>query len=112
MLFKKKERNETLDDVQEDFYNFGITNFIKDDNNETDYLPIPVVSFIQLNTGIQFIHHLLLSMGRYSTEIDLILHASIRESFRYAKLIGDLNNEDDLQNYSNQLLYKWIEYQL
>ena len=48
-------------------------------------------------------------MGYFSTEVNLILHQSLREAFYYAKLIGPSNNPDDLQMYSNQLLYRWIE---
>ena len=51
-------------------------------------------------------------MGCFSTEVDLVLHQNLREAFRYTKLIGLSNDTDDLQTYSNQLLYKWIEEQL
>ena len=33
-------------------------------------------------------------MSRFETEIDVIHHSSLRESFRYAKLIGLSENED------------------
>ena len=36
----------------------------------------------------------------------------IRESLRYAKLIGCSNDVQDLQQYSDKLLYLWIEEQL
>ena len=51
-------------------------------------------------------------MGRYATELDLIMHPSLRESLRYAKLIGPSNDPDDLVEYSNKLLYRYIEDQL
>jgi len=51
-------------------------------------------------------------MGEFNTETDLILHRSLRESLRYAKLIGDSNEEEDLKMYSRQLLRRYIEEQM
>ena len=97
---------------EEQFYQFVIGNLIKNDKGQCDHLPIPVYSYIRPNTGLQYIHHLLLSMGRFSTEIDLILHPTVRDALRYAKLIGSSNETNDLELYSNQLLYRWVEEQL
>ena len=44
--------------------------------------------------------------------MDLILHENLCESFRYAKLIGENNDEESLHEYSNQLLKRYIEEQL
>ena len=52
----------------------------------------------------QFILHILLSMGGFETEYDLMSQCSIKESMRYAKLIGPIDDEQSLQNYSNRLL--------
>ena len=71
------------------------------------HLPIPVFSYINPTMGTQFILHLLLSMGYFSTEIDLTLH-----EIRYAKLIGTKNDIESLQDYSNNLLRRFIEEQL
>jgi len=51
-------------------------------------------------------------LGRFSTEIDLSLHGTIRERLRYAKLIGPNNDEDSLQRYSNELCEKYIKEQV
>ena len=51
-------------------------------------------------------------MGRFSTEIDLINSASIKECFRKAHLIGINNDEESLQHYSNELLLKYIKEQV
>jgi hypothetical protein len=112
LVIEKKENNELFVGEEEKFYDFASSQLIKDDTNESDHLPVPVFSYIRPNIGIQFIHHLLLSMGRFETEIDLILHPTVRETLRYAKLIGPSNELDDLQHYSNQLLYQWIDQQL
>jgi predicted GIY-YIG superfamily endonuclease len=76
------------------------------------HLPCPVFSYPKPTTGMQFILHILLSLGRFETEIDLTTHATIRDCFRYAKLIGDSDNPDDLENYSNELLLNYIKHQV
>jgi hypothetical protein len=50
-----------------------------------DILPIPVFSNITPNNTSQFLYHLLLSMGKYDTE--MLIHARMRESFVHAKLV-------------------------
>lgn len=111
-VFEKKRKGELhlLDDTHTIFLNFAEENLVKADDAE--HLPVPVYSYIKPNLGLQFIHHLLLSMGRFSTEVDLLLHPDIRSSLRYAQLIGPSNDPDDLAEYSNKLLYNWISEQL
>ena len=74
--------------------------------------PIPVYSYIRPSTQHQFILHLLLSLGRYETEIDLVRHASLRDAFRYAKLIGNNNDEESLLKHSDNIFVRFIEEQL
>ena len=62
--------------------------------------------------GARFLLHLMLSMGKFDTEIDLTSHNSIRECLRYAKFIGLSNDEQDLIKYSNRLLGQYIREQL
>ena len=54
----------------------------------------------------------MLSLGEFDTELDLILHQTLRESLRYAKLIGPLDDDASLKEYSNQFLRKYIEEQV
>ena len=75
-------------------------------------LLIPVHSYIQPSTQHQFILHLLLSLGRYKTEIDLVQHASLRDAFRYAKLIGNNNDKESLLKYNDNIFVCFIEKQL
>ena len=89
-----------------------IENIWVQDDIEEEHLPIPVYSYIKPTMGTHFILHLLLSMGHFDTEVDLTLHQNLRESFRYAKLIGPQNDEESLQQYSNELLKKFIESQM
>ena len=77
-----------------------------------DHLPIPVFDYIKPNVQTRFILHILLSLGHFETEYDLLLQPNLRESLRYAKLIGPSNNTEDLQQYSNNLLKLFVEEQL
>jgi hypothetical protein len=67
-----------------------------------DILPIPVFSNIPPNNTSQFLYHLFLSMGKYDTKMDLLTHASMRESFVHAKLV----DANDLVESVNRLT-KW-----
>ena len=51
-------------------------------------------------------------MGQFDTEVDLLMYDSISDAFRYAKLIGQHNDSESLQRYSNKLLEKWTVSQL
>jgi predicted GIY-YIG superfamily endonuclease len=106
--------SETRDILNEDdsqFLSFILKHLIYDDSKE-DHLPIPVFSYIRPNNAVQFLNHILISMGRFSTEIDLMTHGSIKKSFQHAKLIGNEDTEDKLVEYSNDLLKKYITEQV
>ena len=93
------DRNDAL------FYNFMMEHLIYDDIATSAHLPIPVFSYIKPTTGFQFIHHILLSMECFSTEIDLTLQPNLREAFCNVMLIGPSDELNDLEEYSNKLLY-------
>ena len=62
-------------------------------------------SYIRPTMVTQFLLHILLSLGRYVTELDLLQHSTLRESFWYAKLIGSCNDEESLKKYSDEVSY-------
>ena len=62
---------------------------IKEDNGS--HLPIVVFSYIEPTPSINFILYVMLSLGWFSTEIDLKMHRTIRGCLRYAKLIDPSN---------------------
>ena len=100
---------ENLNNDDLSFLNHIESNLLYKYQDEEEHLPIPVYSYIKPTMGVQFLHHMLLSMGRFATEIDLTMHASIRDCLRYAKLIGpDNDDEASLQGYSNELFLNFL----
>ena len=83
-----------------------------DFDDDHEHLPIPVYSYIKPTMRVQFILHILLSMGHFVTEIDQISHFTIRKCLQYAKLIGNRTDEESLQNYSSNLCRRFNEEQL
>ena len=82
-------------------------------NDETDlHLPIPVYSYIRPDMGTQFILHIFLSLCRFSTEIDLLQHTTVRNSFLYTKLLGRHNDVFFSRTIIKQFFTKFIEEQL
>ena len=104
---------DNIDEVEAncDFRTFAYTHLVEEESIDK-HLPVPVFPFIKLTMPTQFLHHILLSMGQFDTELDLILHPSLKDAFRYAKLIGSSNNIHDLEQYSNDLKHKFIKKQL
>ena len=75
-------------------------------------LPTPVFSYTRPSNGAHFILHIMLSMGKFDTEIDLTLHSTLRESLRYCQLIGQSDLLEDLTRYSNELILKYFKEQI
>ena len=75
-------------------------------------LPTPVFSYTKPSSGVHFLLHIMLSLGKFDTEIDLTLHPSIRTALRYAKLIGDSNESSELKKYSDDLLLRYFNEQV
>ena len=99
-----------FNDEDREFFTHVKANLIHDTDNT--HLPIPVYSFVKPSNSIQFLNHILLSLGRFSTEIDLMTHPSLKDCFRSAKLIGNNNDNESLQQYSNDLLVLYIKEQV
>ena len=100
----------TSNEQDEIFEEFARKNLIHFDKR--DHLPVPVYSYTKPTMGAQFILHILLSMGQFDTEYDLLMHPSLRDCLRYAKLIGDNNDEESLRQYSTNLQLKYFTTQL
>ena len=107
---KGEELETILDETDATFFRFAQFVLIAPKENDSSYhnLPIPVYTFTKPSMGHQSILHLLLSMGRFETEVDLTLNESLRASLRYTKLIGPENDEEYLRQYSKDLLKKYV----
>ena len=62
--------------------------------------------------GPEFILNTLLSLGTFSTEREFLLNDTLRGCFRNAKLIGEEDDPESLQNYSNQNVNIFVNNQL
>ena len=80
--------------------------------DEKEHLPIPVFSYIIPTMGVSFVLHIMLSMGRFATKVDLTLHGSVRECLRYCKLVGPLDDENSLKRDTELLMRRFIEEQI
>ena len=110
-LYEEFNKSEDIRDTDRyDKLCFIRDNMIYDDHLK--HLPVPVYSYVKPTMGAKFLLHIMLSLGEFETEVDLLLHTSIRESLRYAKLIGPLDDLDSLKGYSNLLLKTYISEQL
>lgn len=83
-----------------------IENFIFDDKNLL--LPIPVLSQINPINVHQFFIHLVLSLGKYETELDALQNGSLRDCLRKVRLIGDSTEQADLEDYVADVVLKYI----
>lgn len=104
-------RIEELEEDDRDFMEFAEKHLLYDDSKD-EHLPIPVFDFIKPTMGSEFLHHVLLSLGRFDTELDLVMHPSIKECMKYARLIGISDDPDVLEEYSKKLLKLFIQKQL
>ena len=80
--------------------------------DEEDLLPIPVISPISPENPIQFLIHIILTMGNYQTEIDAMNHPSFRDCFQKVRLIGDNDDEESLQQYVKDITRLYIASQV
>jgi predicted GIY-YIG superfamily endonuclease len=87
-----------------------VFDFIHKDKSEL--LPIPVTSNPSPRNPVQFLIHVILSLGRYRTELEALTHASFRDCLREVGLIGRDTDEDSLKRYSEELTYKYIAQQV
>eukprot|EP00957_Ditylum_brightwellii_P065862 4994837-Ditylum_brightwellii.AAC.1 len=109
-LYNSRSTDEGPDEEDDDFFNFIESSLMK---KSDDYpLSVFVFSYIKPTLRTHFLLHVLLSIGHFSTDIDLTMHPSLQGALNYAKLTGPSNNEDDLKKYSNDLLLCYIKEQI
>ena len=111
MIDKIKDKNNVTSTIIMDEINHLEENFI-DISTEENLLPIPVLSMISPENPIHFLIHIILSMGKYDTEIDALTHPSFRDCFKEVQLIGEDEDEYSLKQYVNDLTKSYIESQV
>ena len=79
-----------------------------DFSDSDKHLPIPVTTNSTPFNPHHFLTHVVLSLGKYDTEIDALTHGSYRESFRASGLIGNSDKLPDLQEYSRRLTRRYV----
>ena len=109
-LVEKFQHGDVFSNDEKSDLDFYMSELLCDDSNK--HLPVPLYSFTRPSIGEKFILHILLSLGHYSTEWDLLHHRTLRESFRYAKLIRESDDENDLRHDINNIMTKFIVEQL
>ena len=98
--------NLDIDNIHRKKFTWVMDNLLYVDSAE--YLPVEVYSDIKPKLGHQFILHILLSLGKFETELDLTVQNSLRDSLQYAKLIGPQRDMISLKQYSSKLLKTYI----
>ena len=108
-LALENEPNLSIEEIK--FREFMHAHLLHHEEKE-EHLPIPIYSYLKPTMGVSFILHVMFSMGRFETEIGLIMHRSIRRCLKYCGLIGERNDEESLTEYANTLTQKFIIDQL
>ena len=75
-------------------------------------MPVPVLSDTSLHNSVHFLIHIILSLGRYNTEIDALNHPSFWTCLQSVDLIGNNTDTESLVHYVNVLTKKYIVSQL
>ena len=102
--------DDTLSEEERDWKEEYLHEFIVDDGLEL--LPIPVATPVTPHNPHAFFVHIVLSLGKYVTEQDVLRHSTPRECFQRAGLIGESTDPLDLQEYVDSLLFNYINNQV
>ena len=86
--------------------------YYDESGQDKDKLPVPVYTYMRPYMGHQFILHILLSLGKFYTELDIKTHRTLHNALCYAKIIGTYDEEESLKYYSRSLLWRFIEEKL
>ena len=95
----------------EEFCTFAYKHLIFEEHTDK-HLPIPIYSHIKPTMAPEFILHILLSMGRFHAEQEILLKPSLQDSFKNTKLIGTESDNESLSSYSNELMKSFFNKQL
>ena len=74
-------------------------------------LPIPVVTSIKPMDSIQFAYHIVLSLGSYLTELDLLSQRSLRDAYIDASLYSAQHPEQSIRTLLRRYVTEQLGYQ-
>ena len=96
-MIKSNEMSETdLSDEEGGWSHKELSAFV-DFTDSEKHLPMPVTTNSTPFNPHHFLTHVVLSLGKYDTEIAALTHGSYRECFQAASLIGDSDEREHLQ---------------
>ena len=93
-------------DSLSDFRNHIISNLI--DHYTKEHLPVSVLSYVVLTISVNIILHIMLSMGIFVTEIDLLSHSCFRNTFCFCKWIGNNEDKESLKRYADNVIHIFV----
>ena len=109
-LDERKLRNHILVELEKDDYNRNSMFFVDDGRSSC---PIPVFSRVNPEQSMKFLHHIVLVLGEYDTELDLHRCNNARELLSNTNLIGhhdtEEKTEEDLMNSVYQVMQAIID---
>ncbi|KAL7538852.1 hypothetical protein ACHAXR_012264, partial [Thalassiosira sp. AJA248-18] len=92
-----------INDIEQGLPNASIEIFV-DLENKTD-LPIPVFSSVTPNNPVPFLLHMMLTLGKFDTELDIRMQPTLRDALSKVKLIGNnFDSTEALEGYSQELV--------
>ena len=80
--------------------------------NLEDNLPVVWFSNIRPTQPHKWLQHILLSMGRFDNEYNLLRDGSMKSAFIRAKLFQDTNDEQELESAVHSVLRRYVLEQL
>eukprot|EP00956_Cyclotella_meneghiniana_P042934 scaffold249353_cov82-Cyclotella_meneghiniana.AAC.19 len=109
-LDERKLRNHILVELEKDDYNRNSLFFVDDGRSSC---PIPVFSRVNPEQSMKFLHHIVLVLGEYDTELDLHRCNNAMELLSNTNLIGrhdtEEKTEEDLMNSVYQAMQAVID---
>mmetsp|Transcript_22289 Transcript_22289/g.62749 ORF Transcript_22289/g.62749 Transcript_22289/m.62749 type:complete len:202 (-) Transcript_22289:17-622(-) len=75
-------------------------------------LPVDWYRTVRSSETENFLYHVLLSMGYFTTELELIAQGSLQQSFIHARIFTDSTSEEEKKKSAHKLITSYFEQQL
>ena len=104
------ERN-NLHIANQEFLKFTQNHLLCEHEDDVYELPTHVFFYAKSSMGPKFVLRILLSLGRFQTEHQILLKGTLKEYIREAKLIGINDDKESLIYYSNEIMNLFVRKQ-